>query len=288
VNSVSRSGGGQVVAGNRAPTISGTPKTSIGIGEQYEFNPIASDLDGDTLTFSVSGNPAWLKSDLATGRLFGAPGNSDTGVHEGIVVTVSDGLASSRIGPFSITVAGSDSAPRISGSPATSATVGAYYQFKPTATHPNGGPMRFSIENKPTWANFDVLTGILNGTPRMSDVGAYQNIRISVTDGRSTAYLAPFAIEVRSATTSAGSVNLNWTPPTRNDDGTVLKNLAGYRIYWRAAQGSFSNSMMIGNANVTQVQIEDVVPGDYEFVVTAFNDRGNESRFSSSVQKVAN
>jgi hypothetical protein len=46
--------------------------------------------------------------------------------------------------------------------------------------------------------------------------------------------------------------------------------------------------MMIGNANVTQVQIEDLVPGDYEFVVTAFNDRGNESRFSSSVQKVAN
>jgi hypothetical protein len=148
--------------------------------------------------------------------------------------------------------------------------------------------MRFSIENKPAWANFNVLSGVLAGTPAMSDVGSNDDIRISVTDGRSTAYLAAFKIDVRSASTSAGSVNLKWQPPTRNEDGTVLRNLAGYRVYWRNEQGIFRNSMMIGNVNVTQVRIEDLEPGDYEFVVTAFNDRGKESRFSNSVQKVAN
>ncbi|HNP35088.1 MAG TPA: putative Ig domain-containing protein [Woeseiaceae bacterium] len=287
VNSVARTGGGQIVTANRAPTISGSPQKSIRIGEQYDFQPKVSDLDGDELSFSVQGKPGWLKFETKTGRLSGAPTNADTGVHAGIIVSVSDGQASSNVGPFSITVAGADSAPRISGSPPADAIVGVRYQFKPTASDPNGGPMRFSIENKPTWANFDVLTGLLAGTPGESDVGADRNIRISVTDGHSTAYLAAFSIEVKSAGKSAGRVTVSWTPPTRNEDGTVLKNLAGYRIYWRKEAATFNDSMMIGNANVTHVQIDDLVPGKYEIVVTAFNDLGTESRFSNMVSKVA-
>ena len=36
--------------GNRAPTISGTPATSLIVGAQYSFTPTANDADGQPLT----------------------------------------------------------------------------------------------------------------------------------------------------------------------------------------------------------------------------------------------
>ena len=47
---------------NRAPTISGSPRTSITAGTFYSFRPTASDLDGDTLTFSIQNKPTWAYS----------------------------------------------------------------------------------------------------------------------------------------------------------------------------------------------------------------------------------
>ena len=39
---------------NTAPTISGSPTTSMNVGEAYSFTPTASDPDNDTLTFSIN------------------------------------------------------------------------------------------------------------------------------------------------------------------------------------------------------------------------------------------
>jgi hypothetical protein len=58
---------------NSAPTISGTPPSSVLEGVQYRFRPSASDPDGDTLSFSISNRPAWAAFDSATGELSGTP-----------------------------------------------------------------------------------------------------------------------------------------------------------------------------------------------------------------------
>ena len=49
----------RVDAANRAPAISGTPPTSVTAGQAYSFQPTASDADGDTLAFSITGRPSW-------------------------------------------------------------------------------------------------------------------------------------------------------------------------------------------------------------------------------------
>lgn len=41
---------------NTKPTIEGTPTTTILPGENYHFQPIANDADGDTLSFSLKKN----------------------------------------------------------------------------------------------------------------------------------------------------------------------------------------------------------------------------------------
>jgi hypothetical protein len=95
-------GGG--ASANAAPTISGTPATSVIAGNAYEFTPQAADPEGQPLTFTVTGRPAWATFDAATGRLSGTPGNGDVGTSSGIVITVSDGAASASLPGFTIAV----------------------------------------------------------------------------------------------------------------------------------------------------------------------------------------
>jgi hypothetical protein len=89
---------------NRAPTISGRPVTTAQISRPYAFKPSAVDADGDALTFSIAGKPAWARFDSTTGTLYGTPGADDVGRYSDIVIRVSDGTASTALAPFEIAV----------------------------------------------------------------------------------------------------------------------------------------------------------------------------------------
>ena len=90
--------------GNRAPTISGVPSSSVLMGEEYSFTASATDVDNDPLTFSVSGDPDWLDIDAGSGALTGTPLLGDVGTYPGIVVSVSDGSLSASLPQFTVTV----------------------------------------------------------------------------------------------------------------------------------------------------------------------------------------
>ncbi len=89
---------------NTAPTISGTPSTSVGVGSAYAFTPTAKDANGDSLTFSISNKPAWASFSTSTGRLSGTPTSAQVGTYSNIVIRVSDGKATTSLSSFSITV----------------------------------------------------------------------------------------------------------------------------------------------------------------------------------------
>jgi hypothetical protein len=97
-------GNGNPIAGNLAPTISGSPPPNILEGESYEFTPNASDPDGDTLEFTINRKPAWATFDRATGRLTGTPDSEDVGNFTNIEISVTDGHASKAMPNFDITV----------------------------------------------------------------------------------------------------------------------------------------------------------------------------------------
>jgi len=284
VNQLSRSGGSEGIEQNRTPAISGQPSTSVQVGSSYEFTPVASDLDGDPLTFSIAGRPAWAEFDTSTGHLSGMP--QAAGSHDGITITVSDGELTNSIGPFAIAVTINKNAPVISGTPPATIGVDQQYVFQPTVSDPDSTVFRYEIAGKPSWAYFDVLTGRLTGTPNSGNVGLYRSIQISVTDGTSTASLAPFSIEVLATGAATGSVTLSWTPPTENEDGTQLMDLAGYRLYWSREGSPYGGPARIDNPSVTRFVVDNLTPGTYEFIATSINTSGVESRFSNAVTKI--
>lgn len=93
-----------IVPVNDAPLIEGTPSNIITANEYYEFKPIASDLDNDTLSFEVKNLPTWLSLDPKNGQLMGQPGNEDAGLYSDIIISVSDGTDTTDLSGFSITV----------------------------------------------------------------------------------------------------------------------------------------------------------------------------------------
>ena len=95
---------GTAGSGNTAPKISGTPLKSINAASAYSFQPTASDVNGDPLTFSISNRPSWASFSTSTGKLAGTPTAAQVGTYSGIVMSVSDGKASASLPSFSIAV----------------------------------------------------------------------------------------------------------------------------------------------------------------------------------------
>jgi hypothetical protein len=89
---------------NRAPMISGTPVNSVDEGSTYSFKPTASDPDGDRLTFSIQNRPAWAGFNTSTGMLTGTPASGDATMYSNIRISVSDGVKTVNLAPFSVTV----------------------------------------------------------------------------------------------------------------------------------------------------------------------------------------
>ncbi len=411
---------------NSAPVISGSPPTTVTAGGTYSFAPVATDPDGDTLTFSISNRPEWASFNSSTGALTGSPTSGDIGVTTGIVISVSDGSAVSTLPAFSINVTaenetplaisntsipgyqwsslktglnvfidrgytytnfpdrfenlpvlrtanndkgatGNDflsfdvnrpvavyvaydsrianlpgwlsswtatgeqifdtdttrdlyrkdfpsgtitlggnaggsysmytvlvddgtggnntlnNAPTIGGTPPGTAVTGSTYTFTPSAADPDGDNLVFSIINKPAWASFDTATGTISGTPALSDIGTTSGIVITVSDGSLSASLPAFDINVYS--TATGTANVSWTPPTTNADGTALTDLAGFRIHYGSTEGNYPNTITIANPTITSYTVNNLPSGTHYFVVTAYDDAGNESVYSNVASK---
>jgi hypothetical protein len=265
-------------ATNRAPTISGTPSTTATVGNAYSFTPSATDPDGGTLGYTIQNRPSWASFDTATGRLSGTP--TATGTFSNIVITVSDGRLTASLPAFAIIVnQPSNSAPTISGSPSTTASAGAAYNFQPTASDPNGDTLTFSIQNAPSWATFSTSTGRLSGTPATANAGTFSNIIISVSDGTNRTSLPAFAITV--VQPANGSATLAWTPPTQNTDGTSLTNLSGYRVVYGRSSTSLDQIVQISNAGASAYTITGLSSGTWYFAVKAYTSTGSESNVSN-------
>jgi Putative Ig domain len=103
-NPPSSGGSTPPVTANMAPTISGSPLTSVMQNTAYSFTPTASDANHDPLTFSIAAKPSWASFNTSTGSLTGTPGAGDVGTYSNIQISVSDGQASVAMTAFSITV----------------------------------------------------------------------------------------------------------------------------------------------------------------------------------------
>lgn len=268
-------------------TISGNPASTAEVSEAYTFTPAATDARHRSLKFAIRNKPAWAGFNTANGTLSGTPSAADVGLFDNIGISVSDGYSRASLAPFSIRVTEqsgqtttSPSAPTITGNPAASVIEGSLYTFQPVANDTDGDALSFSVQNKPSWANFSIASGLLSGTPTTIDVGTYANIKISVSDGVSSAALPAFSITVNSAqvaTNPAGSVTLSWIMPLTDAAGSPIENLAGYYVYYGTSTGSLSHVVTVADPTATSVTIANLTPGIWYFRIRSYTSTGEVS-----------
>jgi hypothetical protein len=174
-------------------------------------------------------------------------------------------------------------APTISGTPLVSIMPGEKYAFQPAAADLDGDKLGFTIARLPAWATFDNATGRLSGTPQAGDIGQHSGITITVSDGKSSTSLPAFDISVRQS--ADGSVTLSWMPPTENVDGSVLRNLAGYRIHFGQSADAMTRVIILDNPGLTRHVVENLSPATWYFAMTSVNAKGAESSRSAVVSK---
>lgn len=178
-----------------------------------------------------------------------------------------------------------NAAPTISGAPGSTIVASQAYSFQPAVNDANGDRLTFSVSNLPGWAAFDTTTGRISGTPTATQVGAYSNISITVSDGRANASLGPFTITVSDVAGGNGSATLAWTPPTTNSDGSTLSNLSGYEVRYGRAAGDLSQTVTLSNPSLNRYVVENLSSGTWYFAVVAVTSNGLSSTLSNTAQK---
>ncbi|MCG7989923.1 MAG: putative Ig domain-containing protein [Candidatus Thiodiazotropha lotti] len=185
--------------------------------------------------------------------------------------------------------AAANEAPTISGTPAASVDAGVAYSFTPAADDADNDSLTFSVSNLPAWANFNSSNGRLSGTPSAQDVGDYNNIRITVSDGTDSANLASFNIRVNSVQVAAttGSMSLNWTAPTTRTDGSSLNlsDINGYQIFIGTTPSNLQMHVDLSQGDLSSYTIDNMDLGNYYVAITAYDRSGNSSDLSNIVQK---
>lgn len=78
------------------------------------------------------------------------------------------------------------------------------------------------------------------------------------------------------------SATISWDIPVERENGTSLSgnDIGGYEIAYRLTSDDVLTTLIVNDASITEKQIDYLVPGEYEFVIAAFDNAGLYSDFS--------
>jgi len=175
-------------------------------------------------------------------------------------------------------------APTIDGDANKVAQVGSEYVFQPDWSDADGDALTFSATNLPPWAEIDRATGRIAGTPHAADVGAYEAISVTVADASHHTTTRDFSITVVGA--SSGVANLRWPTPVSKVDGSVLDDLAGFRILYGHDPDDLDHSVFIADPNAQSYQFATLDAGTWYFEVVAVNAGGEEGPATMPARKI--
>ncbi|WDG10038.1 putative Ig domain-containing protein [Vibrio campbellii] len=172
---------------NNIPEIASIPVIQLVTGRTGEYQVVATDKNGDALTYALEGQPSWVAMD-ATGLMSFAPQTEDEGKYT-FNVLVSDGsltaksevnlnvaLAMTPVDPDLI-----NHAPVWEVVKLPTAVVGDEYHFQIKATDQDGDEISYSIQNAPSWLSIDSKTGWIDGLVTEESLGDVE-LEVSASD----------------------------------------------------------------------------------------------------------
>jgi hypothetical protein len=87
------------------------------------------------------------------------------------------------------------------------------------------------------------------------------------------------------ANPALGQAVLSWNPPLENTDGTLLTDLAGYKIYYGTDMAILNNVVNLPWGGNVVYTVQNLAAGTWYFTVRAYNSLGVESDYSETASK---
>ena len=178
------------------PVINSTPRTTLQLGRMYLYQVVASDPDGDPLTYTLDTHPTGMTINASTGLITWTPTTAQFGTNP-VSLHVSDGRGSSAPQSFSIKITsqGSDRPPTISSTPPSTAIVGLPFLYDLAGSDPDGDPLLWTLTAAPQGMAIDPGSGVLSWIPVADQVGS-QSVTVQVADGQGASFLQTFNVQV--------------------------------------------------------------------------------------------
>ena len=165
-----------VLATNRAPELNPIGSQAVAENSTLMIEPFAKDSDGDSVTYSAAGLPAF--ANFSNGKISVTPGFSDAGSYP-VTVTASDGKLSDSE-TFTLVVGGTNRAPALSTIADVNIAEGSELSVKLIAIDPDNDPITYGAQNLPIFATRNGDSILLK--PGYSDAGSY-TVRATASDG---------------------------------------------------------------------------------------------------------
>ena len=141
----------------------------------------ASDLDGETLTYSATNLPAGVSINPSTGVISGTLGFGSAGTYS-VVVSVTDGIDSDT-DPFTFTVDATNQDPTFDTDITDQTNAeGDLVSLDANATDPDGDTLTYEATGLPAGVSIDSGTGVISGTLSFASAGVH-NVVVTVRDG---------------------------------------------------------------------------------------------------------
>lgn len=175
---------------NLPPEVVSDPVTAATEDLLYNYQVVASDPNGDNLTYSLFVNP-WGMVISQDGLVSWTPTNDQVGFND-VTVEVSDGVFID-IQEFTIEVANVNDAPEIISGHITTATQDLPYSYDVEAVDVDGDELEFSLLESPDGMEIN-SSGYITWTPTKYQVGL-NSVKVEVTDGE-LAVSQEFVIDV--------------------------------------------------------------------------------------------
>ena len=173
--------------GNSLPVITSQPLSKIKEDSNYAYQVVATDANGDSLTYSMTQNPSWLSMD-SSGLISGTSPNVSQDTQYIVTVQVSDGKDSvSQIYTIDVidtttTNPPTNNAPVITSSPSLQVNERSNYAYQVVATDANGDSLTYSMTQNPSWLSIS-SNGLISGTAPSVSSNTPFSVEVLVSDG---------------------------------------------------------------------------------------------------------
>jgi hypothetical protein len=253
-----------------------------------------SNTGGGTLTWTANDTAAWLTLSPASGTNTGTVTTSVnlTGLAAGTynaTVSVTATGATTKTIPVTLTLTAATLAPAIGLNTTSLGFAGAVGGTNPSAqsiaiSNVGGGTLSWTASDNAAWLTLSPLSGTNSGSVTASvnltglAAGTYNAI-ITVAASGSTNSPQQIPVSLTLSVTAANTATLSWNASTESD-------LAGYKVYQGTGSGTYGAPITTLPKTTTSFTATGLQNGTtYFFVVTAYDNSGNESTYSNEVSK---